>query len=59
MKRVTNIARGFTHLVKWVDYQAGPGTQPSGCPARVTVYSSSPNGADPAVDGLDPLERAA
>jgi hypothetical protein len=59
MKHVTNIARGFTHLVKWVDYYAGPGTEPSGCPARVTVYSSGPSGPDTAIDGLDLLERAA
>jgi hypothetical protein len=63
MKRVTNIdqslrgvARGFTHLVKWVDYQSGAGAQPSGCPARLTFYSSCPSGADASVEGL---ERAA
>jgi hypothetical protein len=59
MKHVTNIARGFTHLVKWVDYYSGPGTQPSGRPARVTILSSRPDGGDAAVDGLDLLERTA
>jgi hypothetical protein len=56
MKHVTKVARGFTHLVKWVDYHSGPGTQPTGHPARLTFYSS---GGDPAAaDGLDLLDRA-
>jgi hypothetical protein len=59
MKRVTNIARGFTHLVKWVDYHSGPADQPSGRPARVTFYSSRPDGGDAAVEGLERLERIA
>jgi hypothetical protein len=57
MKHVTKVARGFTHLVKWVDYHSGPGTQPTGRPARLTFYSS---GGDPAaVEGLGLLDRAA
>jgi hypothetical protein len=66
MKHVTSIdhslrgvARGFTHLVKWVDYQSGSGPEPTGCPARVTVYSSRANGGDAGVEGLDLLDRAA
>jgi hypothetical protein len=51
-------ARGFTHLVKWVDYHSGAGTQPSSCSARLTVYSTCPAGDD-AVEGLDLLEEAA
>jgi hypothetical protein len=45
--------------VKWVDYQSGADTQPSGRPARVTIYSSRPGGDYAAVEGLDLLERAA
>jgi hypothetical protein len=34
-------ARGVTHLVNWVDYHAGAGTQPSGRPARLTFPAAS------------------
>jgi hypothetical protein len=56
---IRGVARGVTHLVKWVDYHSGADTQPSGRPARVTIYSSRPGGDYAAVEGLDLLERAA
>jgi hypothetical protein len=66
MKHVTSIdqslrqvARRVTHLVEWVDYYSGAGTQPSGCPARVTIFSTRPGGGDTAVEGLELLDRAA
>jgi hypothetical protein len=52
------VARGFTHLVKWVNYHSRTGSQPLISPARVTVYSSSPAGDDAAVEGFDLLEAA-
>jgi hypothetical protein len=64
MKHVTNIdhtlrhvARRVTHLVEWVDYYSGARAQPSGRPARLTVYSSSPSFDDGAAEGFD--QRAA
>jgi hypothetical protein len=53
------VARGSTHLVKWVNYHWGAGTQPASRPARVTVFSSFPTGDDAAGEGLDLLRRAA
>jgi hypothetical protein len=65
MKRVTEIdqmvrrvARQFTHLVEWADYQAGAGSEPSGRPARLTFYSSRPGSDDAAVDDFDLLDAA-
>jgi hypothetical protein len=53
------VARGFTHLVRWVDYYSGADTKPSGSPARMTIYSSRPAGDYAAVEGVDLLETAA
>ena len=53
------VARGSTHLVKWVNYHWGAGTQPSRRPARVTVISSFPTGDDAAGERLDLLQRTA
>lgn len=52
-------ARRCTHLVKWVDYHSGGGAQPSGCPARLTFYSSSPGRDDAVIEALELLEGAA
>lgn len=56
---ILQVARGSTHLVKWVNYHWGAGTQPSSCPARVTVFSSFPTGDEAAGEGLDVLQRTA
>jgi hypothetical protein len=53
------VARGSTHLVKWVNYHVGADTEPSSCPARVTVFSSFPTGDDAAGERVDLLQRAA
>jgi hypothetical protein len=53
------VARGSTHLVKWVNYHSGADTQPSSCPARVTVISSFLTDDDAADEGLDLLRRTA
>jgi hypothetical protein len=52
------ITRRVTHLIQWADYQSGAGAQPSGSPARLTIYSLSPDGDHAAVEGSH-LERAA
>jgi hypothetical protein len=52
------VARGFTHLVKWVNYHSRTGSQPLIRPARVTVFSSYPAGDDAAVESFDLLEAS-
>ena len=50
------VARGFTHLVRWVEYHSRAGAEPSSRRARLTVYSSCSAGDDAALARLERLE---